>query len=243
MNIREFLEVSQFSTQKELRRVLLLAFYYLKQQELESFTLKEISEGLTKLGYAKPNQARLKTNLKKSKLFVAGKTKDSFRIHPISIETLENEYPGLAKKSEEIYTQNSVIDESLLLENRSFILSLMRQINASYENNIFDGCAVLMRRLLEILLILSYEELGIESNIRDADGNYKQLNSIIDDATGNSKLKLSRNSKECLEKFRKLGNFSAHKIYYNAKRSYIEPLILDYSAVIEELLYKASLRK
>lgn len=242
MNINEFIEISQFSAQKELRRVLLISFFHLRQQNIEQFTLISVSEWLVKLGYPRPNQARLKTNIKKSKLFVAGKEKDSFRIHPITIETLDSEYPDLKKKSEEIFTQNSVIDESLLQKDRSFVLSLMRQINASYENNIFDGCAVLMRRLLEIMLILSYEELKIEKDIQDGNGHYKQLNNIIDDAITNKTLKLSRNTKECIEKFRKLGNFSAHKIFYNAKRSYIEPLILDYGAMIEELLYKSSLR-
>lgn len=242
MNLNEFIDVSQFSSQKELRRVLLICFFHLRQQNIEQYTLSLVSEWLVKLGYPKPNQTRVKANIKKSKLFVAGKEKDSFRIHPITIETLDSEFPDLKKKSEEIFTQNTVIDESLLREDRSFILSLMRQINASYENNLFDGCAVLMRRLLEILLVLSYEELKIENSIQDGSGHYKQLNNIIDDAITNKTLKLSRNTKDCIEKFRKLGNFSAHKIYYNAKRSYIEPLILDYGAMIEELLYKASLR-
>lgn len=242
MNIKEFLELSKFSTQNELRRVLLLSFFHLKQQGIESITIDLASAWLVKLGYSKPNQARLKLNIKKSRLFVSGKENDTFRIHAITIETLESEYPGLENRSEEIFSQNAVIDETLLVKERAFVLSLIRQINASYENNIFDGCAVLMRRLLEILLVLSYEELKIEASIQDATSNYKMLNSIIDDAITNKTLKLSRNTKECLEGFKKLGNFSAHKIYYNAKRSYIDNVLLDYRATIEELLYKSTLR-
>ncbi len=121
-------------------------------------------------------------------------------------------------------------------------MSLIKQINCSYENNIFDGCAVLMRRLLEILLILSYQEFGIDAAIKDASGNYKMLNPIIDNAVNNTSLGLSRNTKEHLDTFRKLGNFSAHKIYYNAKKKSIDQVMLDYRATIEELLYKSKLR-
>lgn len=242
MNLNEYLSETQFSSQKELRRVLLLTFYNLRKSDVKEFSVTEVSESLVKLGYPKPNQTRLKANLKKSKLFTTGTGQDCFRIHPITIETLDNEFPGLKTKSEEVFSQNTILDESLLQKDRSFILSLIKQINSSYENNIFDGCAVLMRRLLEVMLIMSYEELKIDSAIRDSDGNYKQLNTIIDDAITNKALRLSRNTRDSLGIFRKLGNFSAHKIYYNAKRSYIDPVIIDYRATIEELMYKASLR-
>jgi hypothetical protein len=242
MNLNEYLSETQFSSQKELRRVLLLTFYHLRKSDIKEFSVAEVSDYLVKLGYPKPNQARLKENLKKSKLFAAGSGKDFFKIHPITIETLDSEFPRLKAKSEEVFSQSTILDESLLQKDRSYILSLIRQINASYENNIFDGCAVLMRRLLEVMLIMAYEELKIDAIIRDGDGSYKQLNNIIDDATTNKTLKLSRNTKDSLDTFRKLGNFSAHKIYYNAKRSYIEPVIIDYRAAIEELMYKASLR-
>lgn len=92
--------------------------------------------------------------------------------------------------------------------------SLAKQINASYEHNIFDGCAVLMRRLEEVLLILSYEHLGIETAIKDASGNYLLLESIVKNAEGNAKLGLSRNAKPSIETIRKLGNYSAHKVIY-----------------------------
>lgn len=163
-------------------------------------------------------------------------------MHPASVETLDSEFPSLQKVSEETVSHGSVIEESLLQVERGFINSLIKQINASYENNIFDGCAVLMRRLLEILLILSYEELGIEARIKDALGNYKMLNPIIDDATTNSTLALSRNTKDHLDAYRKVGNFSAHKIYYNAKKKTLDQIILEYRATVEELLYKSKLR-
>jgi hypothetical protein len=182
MLLTEYLLETEFSKQSEIRRSLLISFYNYRVNEIKSFTIKQISDWLVELGYAKPSSARLRNNLKKSKMFLASGNGDSFKIHPSTVETLDSEYPNLAKKTEEVISYDSIIPESLLQKERSFIKQLIKQINASYENNIFDGCAVLMRRLLEILLILSYQEAKIESSIQDRNGDFKQLSAIIDDA-------------------------------------------------------------
>lgn len=115
-------------------------------------------------------------------------------------------------------------------------------MNAAYEQNIFDGCAVLMRRLVEVLLILAYRHLGIENEIQDANGNYSMLDGILNNAKQNQKLALSRNSKQHIDTYRQLGNFSAHRIEYVCRREYIQPHIQDYRALIVELLHKAGIR-
>lgn len=242
MTISEFLILSSFSAQEELRRTLLIAFFNKTINGVASFKVADVCDWLQSLGYSRPNSSRLKSKLKKSRMFVAGTVDGYFKIHPATIESLDSEFPNLNKKSDDVVAFDSIIPENLLQKDRTYITSLIRQINSSYENNIFDGCAVLMRRLLEILLILAYEESGVSKSIKDESGNYKQLNSIIDDAKTNGNVGLSRGSKDSLEGFRKLGNFSAHKIFYNAHRSAIESVILDYKALIEELLYKGGLR-
>lgn len=241
MLLAEFFKKAEFSKQTELRRSLLLAFYNLRISEMPSFTTQQVCDWLEKNGYARPNAGRLRDNLKKSRMFVSGGN-DYFKIHPSTIEALDTEFPDLAKKTGDVISHDSVVPESLLQKDRAFISSLIKQINSSFENNIFDGCAVLMRRLLEILLILAYQEAKLDAEIQDGAGNFKQLNNIIDDAETNKKLGLSRNTREHLDTFRKLGNFSAHKIYYNANRKAIESTILDFKAVVEELLYKSGLR-
>lgn len=149
----------------------------------------------------------------------------------------------MTEKTEDIVSDDTILPESLYKGTRGFIEALAKQINASFENNIFDGCAVLMRRLLEVLLILTYEKIGIESEIKQSDGSYMLLNGIVSNATSHKKLGLSRNTKESLEDFRVIGNFSAHKIYYNAKRKDITSISKNYRATIEELLYKSGIIK
>lgn len=122
------------------------------------------------------------------------------------------------------------------------IQSLFKQINASYENNLFDCTAVIMRRLLESLLVLSYQKAGIESEIMN--GTYHMtLDKIIKNAEQNSILALSAGTKKDMALFKDLGNYSAHKIWYNCTQGDIKPHILKYRAIIEELLYKTGMKK
>jgi len=73
-------------------------------------------------------------------------------------------------------------------------------------------------------------------------GFRSRFQGIVNDAKTNSTLNLSRNAKSCLDQFRMLGNFSAHKIYYNCKRDDIGKVALEYRAIFEELLYKSGIR-
>ncbi|WP_219863054.1 hypothetical protein [Vreelandella piezotolerans] len=241
MNIEKFSSISGLIDLKEIERVERLGFYHSKVSEVDYFTIADVCGWFESLSLAKPNTSRLKKNLLASKNFVKGPVKDSYKLHARLQKALEKEFPQFREDDEVIETIDSIISKSLYSGTRGYIESLCRQINASYENNIFDGAAVLMRRLLEIMLILSYEKLGIASDIKDPGNEYKNLNTIIGNALTNSTLSLSRNTRDCLDQFRKVGNFSAHKIHYNAKKSDIRNIALDYRAAIEELLYKSGL--
>lgn len=242
MTLAQFARLTGLYDKTEIGKTRLLAFYLHEQGSQRDFTINEIAHLFDELRMAEPNTSRLKAKVTQSKQFIRGKRAASFALPAGELSSLRSEYPDTTTKSEEVVAPDTVLPESLFAPSRGYIESLARQINASYHGNIFDGCAVLMRRLLEILLILSYEKLGIDSSIRDPVGNYVMLERIITDAKSNSTLSLSRNSREAVDVFRALGNFSAHKIMYNARRSDIQVHIINYRALVEELLYKSGIR-
>lgn len=122
------------------------------------------------------------------------------------------------------------------------IQAICKQINASYENNLYDCTCVMMRRLLEGLLVLTYQNYGIESEITDKNGWHFTLDKIIKNASQNDILALSANTKRDMALFKDIGNYSAHKIWYNATKQDIEPHMLKYRVIIEELMHKAGIR-
>lgn len=143
----------------------------------------------------------------------------------------------------EIKHEGTILSDTIFQGTPSYIQNLCKQINASYENNLFDCSAVIMCRLLEILLVLSYQNMNMESEIMSKNENrHIAFDKIIKNAEQNQKLSLSQNTKKDISIFKDLGNYSAHKIWYNCTQKDIQPNILKYRAIIEELLYKAGIK-
>lgn len=151
-------------------------------------------------------------------------------------------------ENEDLEDDSTIIESGTILPTQLFenvshnIQLICKQINASYENNLYDCTAVMMRRLLEELLVLAYQHHGIESEITENDGCYYTLDKIIKNIITNSTLSLSANTKQDVSLFNDIGNFSAHKIWYNATKQDIEPHILKYRIIIEELMYKSGVK-
>lgn len=143
---------------------------------------------------------------------------------------------------EEAYTDD-ILPFDLYKGTRQNIEKVADQINKSFYYGIYDGTAVLMRRLVEMLLILAFKEIGQEDTIRDSDGNYLQLSQIITQAIPNRTLDLTRNAKNYLGLFKEHGDLSAHNPFYNCRQKDILNVQHKYRSLIEELFYKAGILK
>lgn len=242
MKLRQFASLANFDNKIELDRILLTAFHQLTFDGKDEFDLREVINILYDIGYPKPNLSRLKNNISTSKKFIKGSQILSYKIHSKEFSKLKESFPEITIKSEEIIASETILPETLFLKTRGYIENLSKQINACYENNLFDACAVLMRRVVEILLIHSYEHIGRINEIEDVNG-MKNLNTIINYTLSNKVIRLSKESAEILDIFRQLGNFSAHKIQYNCKREDINKVKLQFRLIFEELIYAAGIRK
>jgi hypothetical protein len=242
MNLQDFAQRSVIVNKTELEKVLFLAYFYYQTEEKQEFSIPDISQWFSSLNFSQPNMSRLNTKLMKSKWFIKGNRKGLFRIQGKYLGDLQKSLSWVNEESEEIIFTGAILPESVFINTRGYIELIAKQINSSYEKNIFDGCAVLMRRLVEILLIHIYRKNNLEDLITNPEGQYKDLSVIIKDVKQNQKIGLSKGTKDCLDIFRLLGNFSAHKIEYNCRRDDIKKIAFEYRASIEELLYKAGIR-
>lgn len=240
MTLDQFKSACGFDSLREVEKVCHLGFFHLQTNRVQEFTIADAARWLVQSGGAAPNRTRLEQRLRASHDTV--RSNGGFKLRGQYVTGMQQSYPALGEKSQEIIDEGSILPEVAYQKTRGYIETIAKQINASYEHNLFDGCAVLMRRLVEILLILSYRHLGIENAIKDPNGNYYMLEGIINDAKTNATLNLSRNSKTSVETFRQLGNFSAHKIEYTCHREYVRNEIQNFRALVAELLHKAGLR-
>ena len=151
----------------------------------------------------------------------------------------------LSWNAEDKIEQNqSIIPDELYSGTRGYIEKISMQINASYEKNLYDCCAVMLRRLMEVLLVLSFQKNGVEDLIMDKGNLYHvSLDKMINIASSCSELSLSASTKKDMHTIKDLGNYSAHRIWYNCTKKDIEPNIMKYRAIIEELMYKSGIKE
>lgn len=159
------------------------------------------------------------------------------------VGTLPEEVTGKAPiEPEEADIPDYILPFELYKGSRDNIEKIGDQINRSFHYAIYDGCAVLMRRLVETLLILTFREHGVEEEILDADGNYFRLSKLVDVAVQNKTLGFSRNAKRYFDLFREKGDLSAHNPFHIALRTDLDRAQPRFRHLIQELVYKAGIK-
>lgn len=140
-------------------------------------------------------------------------------------------------------TSEPILPHALVRGTRGYIEKVVFQINGCYERGWFDGCAVMMRRLMETLIIECFEEHGIAGKIKNpANGDFLFLGDLIDRTVQEQRWNLGRGTKRALPKLKNVGDQSAHSRRYNAHREDIDKLSSDFRIVCQELLYLSGLK-
>jgi hypothetical protein len=135
-----------------------------------------------------------------------------------------------------------VIMKSLTRNTRGYITAIANQINGAYENGWYDACAVMTRRLIETLIIETFEKHNVAANIKGPTGDYMFLRDMITATLSETAWSPSRNLKSALPKLKDVGDKSAHNRFFVAKRGDIQPLIGDIRLVVQELLFQSGLK-
>ena len=136
-----------------------------------------------------------------------------------------------------------VIMMSLVRGTRGYIEKFSNQINGAYENGWYDACAVMLRRLIETLIIETFEHHNITRAIQNSAGDFLYLRDLIDKTLAEKTWNLSRNTKQALPKLKDVGDKSAHSRRYVAQRGDIQPLLADIRTVVQEFTYLSGLKK
>ena len=244
MQLLKFMEAVSLCGKAEKERAKLLCFYHYKEEGIAEFTISNIASWMEECGFSRPNLSRLRDNLLsgRDKSFLRSKiTKNALQFVPAVLQSLERDYGFIWKDTVTIESNNELIEEVKFCGKLPYLDRLIKQINFTYGNNCYDACAVLMRRLFEILLILAYQEKDIENDITKPDGTHKMLEGIVKDAVQNKVLGIPTRISKNFDAFREVGNNSAHSITYTAGKLDIDRISRDYRIMMEDLYNKAKI--
>lgn len=136
-----------------------------------------------------------------------------------------------------------IIPLSYVRNTRGYIEKLVNQVNGCYEKGWFDACAVMIRRLCEILIIEVYEAKRMIPSIQDGNGNYLSLDALINRAMNEPSWNLNRFTKQILPKIADAGNLSAHGNRYNAHVADIDLLIPGLRVAVQDLIKLSGIQK
>ncbi len=126
---------------------------------------------------------------------------------------------------------------------RGYIESVAEQACGSYDQGWYDASAVMSRRLLETLIIETFEAYKIEPKIKNSDGTFYYLSGLIPSLLSEPTWSVGRNARKSLPKLKDLGDQSAHNRRYLARKNDIDILKRDLRITIEELVHLSKLKK
>jgi hypothetical protein len=224
-----------------LEQALALLWFHDEQQPDIRMRAGELARLISTTGLGNPNQTRLTEALRKS-----GKvTENSFGF---ALKTLprsqirEQLRPILGASRPRVDQDLGYLPRPVWIKTRGYIEKICEQLNGCFQFDYYDAAAVLARRLLETLLIESYETLNKADEIRDKDGNYQMLSFIVAAALGEKGLSLGRDAKRAVMSIKELGDRSAHNRRFNATRPDLEKIQSGVRCVVDELINLAQLR-
>ena len=244
MKILDYIDLMNLKNKTEVERTKFICYYHFKETNEAQFTMSFISNYTEQFGFNKPNTSRLKEKLIKGKdkiLLPSKEYKGTLEFIPSVLQGLEREFGRVWNDTQTVNSNSELIEETKFCGKRNYLDRLIKQINFTYANNCFDACAVLMRRLFEVLLVLSYQKYGIESAITNNQGNHLMLEGIVKDAVQNKTLNISSRVCKNFDTFREVGNNSAHSITYTAGKKDIDDIKINYRVMMEELYNKSGL--
>ena len=244
MQLLKFIEAVDPTQKSEVERAKMLCYFHFKENNEVAFSMSGIACWMEECNFSKPNTSRLKTNLTKGKgkAFLFSKSdKNAIEFVPAVLQTLDREFGQLWQDTVTIESNNELLEEVKFCGKQPYLDKLVWQINSCSGNNCYDACAVLMRRLFEVLLVLTYQNKGAEADITRPDGTHKMLEGIVKDARQNPKLGIPSRISNNYDVFRDVGNYSAHSITYTAGKLDIDKIARDYRVMLEDLYTRAGL--
>lgn len=240
MTIDEFLRQVDKEDLTTLERARALLWWVGREDPTRGLTAREVCDVLERNGHAKQNISRLQWRLGSDRATAKG-GRDAWRLHPRGRKQLDQDYSNLLAVRTPIPATDSMLPRELFHSTRGYIEKVVFQLNASYDQGLFDCCSVMCRRLLETLLIEVYESAARAGEIKDSDGHFFMFAGLLDVFEKDGTLHPSRNAIKGLRDFKVLGDLSAHNRRFNARRDDIDRVRDGLRVAAEELLNLAGM--
>lgn len=236
----DFLRRIENGSLTAIDRALALLWFVGREDPAVGMTPAAICNEVELSGHPKQNPSRLQQQLR-NHLGTSKAGGDAWRLRPRTRGELDLTY-AFALKPKPAVSSDSVLPTELFKGTKDYVERVIEQINKSYDAGLWDCTAVMCRRLLETLIIETYEKAGRVAEIKGSDGYFFMLNALISHLESDGSLHLGRNAIKGLKDFKQLGDLSAHNRRFNARQNDIDRVRGGLRIAAEELLHLAKER-
>ena len=235
--LETFIEkIENFGQLSPSNQIDFFAYFLLIERKADGFVSKDIARCFDELHFTPYSNisAYLSSKSKgKNKIFIK-KNGDKYYLERSFKESLDKRIgtPSLPANVHSDFFPIELVDKT-----RGYLKILANQALASYNKGIYDGCSVLSRKLVEILIIECFEKHKCENLIQKPDGTFYYLSDLITEFLKEPNWNIGRNAKNGLPKIKKLGDLSAHNRRYIARKGDLDSIKDEVRVVIEELIH------
>lgn len=232
------LKIPDFDNKMASELIVYFAYFTQVTKQNGFFNIVDIKDCFSNLNvkpYSNISSFLNKHLKKKPVLFL--KRKEGYVITKQVEEKIEKELsiPARTKAS------NELIDLSLFDQKGVpyYVKSLAEEMAKSYDYNLYDAVLVLMRKLIETIIIETFEHAHVSNEIKDDSGNFYSLGILIDKYLNTTYWNPSKNLRKNLVVIKKYGDLSAHNRKFFAKNNDISHIKFELRQAIQELLLTA----
>ena len=118
-----------------------------------------------------------------------------------------------------------------------YLRKIVEQMCGCYNYGLYTACFAMMRKLIETLVIESFERYSIEKDIQNTNGDFFYLSDLIDKYSNSKNWTTSRNLKSSFKNIKKYGDLSVHNRKFFANKTDIDSLKDDLRQSVASFLF------
>ncbi|EMB47282.1 DUF4145 domain-containing protein [Treponema denticola] len=230
------IKIKDFTNFKSTKQIDIFVYYLIQIKQQEGVNAKDIKECFLYLNlkpYSNIN-AYLNNSIKKNKSAKPKYIKKGSKFY-LEASTLQDVKEIIGATIDYTPT-DSLITFEIFNNTRGYLLNMAKEAACCYDMGQYNACLVMLRKLIETLIIELFEKNNIENIIRDNNGDYFQLKTLIELLLVQSNWSISKNVKKSIPEIKKLGDLAAHNRRFFAKKPDLDKIKTDLRITIQELI-------
>jgi len=233
-----FTDACEMPSADQTKGLELLCYYVAKEKDRMSFSVREVLDLYEEAGLGVPERSQLEKQMRKHASFRRVGIDGSLEFHSGAFAAIDAQYGNMWNAANDMPKNSApscseVIDEKRFCGIREGLDRLIIQVNSSYRSGSYDSCALVMRRLLEAVLIHSFQYKDLEKEISSG-GRFLCFDDIVQKAASSDVFGLSHMSDDVL-KASGIGDYSKQGPMYTFSANDINSARTAYRNVLDAL--------